>query len=154
MLAPPEAYPRRAELIGRARLPISFSPDGLDGLARPMSVSPPTLRLVLTSVEGDEAAHALAEGLVRDRLAACASVLGPGRSFYVWEGRLERASEWVLLLKTREERLEALKAALAARHPYAVPEILTLPPLEASLPYAAWAEDVLGAGTDGGGETP
>jgi periplasmic divalent cation tolerance protein len=119
-----------------------------------MSVSPPTLRLVLTSVDGEEAAHALAEGLVRDRLAACASVLGSARSFYFWEGRLERAAEWVLLLKTREDRLEALKAALAARHPYTVPEILTLPPLEASASYAAWAEDVLGAGADGDGGSP
>ncbi len=125
------------------------------GPARPpMSEPIPALSVVLTAVDGEDRAWTLAEGLVRDRLAACVNVLGPARSFYLWEGRLEHATEWILLLKTRADRLEALRSALALRHPYAVPEILTLPPAEASPSYAAWAEGVLGADPDGGGRRP
>jgi periplasmic divalent cation tolerance protein len=119
-----------------------------------MSEPLPTLRLVLTAVDGEEPASTLAETLVRDRLAACANVLGPVRSFFYWEERLERATEWILILKTRDDRLEALRAALARRHPYKVPEILALPPVVSTEPYAAWATQVLGASSGTEGQSP
>ena len=112
------------------------------------------IRLVLTAVEGEEQARELAEGLVRDRLAACVSVLGPAHSYYIWKENLERTCEWLLLIKTVDERLAALHSALAGRHPYTVPEILTLPEIEATSAYAAWARGTLAALPDGTEDGP
>lgn len=105
-----------------------------------------TLRLVLTTVDREESAQGLAEGLIHDGLAACVSILGPVRSYYVWQGALQRDKEWLLLVKTDEPRLGALLSALTARHPYDVPEILTLSSLEADARYAQWVKECLERG--------
>lgn len=97
--------------------------------------------LVLTNLPDSGAAFNLARELVSLRLAACANVLAPATSFYRWEGKLEEATEYPVLIKSTRERYEALEAAIRARHPYAVPEIVAWP-IERGLPeYLRWVED-------------
>jgi len=94
--------------------------------------------LVLTNVPGRDAAERLAETLVEKRLAACVNVLAPCRSFYRWEGRLQRDEEHPVLIKTTRERYAALEAEIRARHPYTLPEIIAMP-IERGLPaYLDW----------------
>jgi periplasmic divalent cation tolerance protein len=94
---------------------------------------------VLTNLPDSESAFNLARELVRLRLAACANVLAPVESFYRWEGLEERATETPLLIKSTRERYAELEAAIRARHPYAVPEIIAWP-VEGSADYLAWVE--------------
>lgn len=95
---------------------------------------------VLTNLPDSESAFNLARELVHLRLAACANVLPPATSFYRWEGREERATEIPLLVKSTRERYLDLEAAIRARHPYTVPEIIAWP-IERGLPaYLAWVE--------------
>ncbi|EXI81789.1 MAG: Divalent-cation tolerance protein CutA [Candidatus Accumulibacter appositus] len=94
--------------------------------------------LVLTNLPDRPSAEALASELVEARLAACINVLAPCHSIYRWQGALETASEVPLLIKTRSECYAALEAAIRARHPYELPEIIALP-VTAGLPgYLAW----------------
>ncbi len=96
---------------------------------------------VLTNLPDSDAAFNLAEALVSMRLAACVNVLSPATSFYRWEGRLERATEHPLLVKTTAERYGEVEAAIRERHPYSLPEIVSWP-VERGLPaYLAWIED-------------
>ncbi len=96
---------------------------------------------ILTNLPDSDAAFNLAEALVSMRLAACANVLSAATSFYRWEGRLERATEYPVLIKSTAERYEELEAAIRARHPYSLPEIVSWP-AERGLPgYLAWIED-------------
>jgi periplasmic divalent cation tolerance protein len=75
---------------------------------------------------------------VAERLAACVQVVGPIHSVYRWQGALENATEWLLLVKTTSERFGALRDAVVARHPYDVPEVVAVP-IEAGLPeYLGW----------------
>ncbi|KMO33256.1 dihydroorotate dehydrogenase [Methylobacterium variabile] len=83
--------------------------------------------LVYTTFPDAEAALAVGEALVRERLAACLNVLPGMRSVYAWKGAVERGEEVVALIKSREALAEPLVAALKARHPYETPVILTLP---------------------------
>jgi periplasmic divalent cation tolerance protein len=95
---------------------------------------------VLTNLPDSESAFNLARTLVQLRLAACANVLSPATSFYVWEGRAEEATEYPVLIKTTSERYPELERAIRERHPYTLPEIIAWP-IEAGLPeYLAWVD--------------
>lgn len=98
------------------------------------------IRVVLTSAPDRAAADALAEAVVRERLAACASVVPGVASVFWWDGRVQRAEEVLVLMKTAAERVDALLARAAELHPYEVPELLALPVQEAAPAYAAWVE--------------
>lgn len=95
---------------------------------------------VLTNLPDSESAFNLARELVRLRLAACANVLPAVDSFYRWDGRDEEAREHPVLIKSTAERYSELEAAIRARHPYELPEIISWP-ITAGLPgYLAWVE--------------
>ena len=94
--------------------------------------------LVYVPVPDEAAGRALAEGAVGQKLAACGNILPGLTSVYEWEGRLETASEALLLFKTTEARAEALEAYVKAQHPYDCPCILRLQPGQANPAFAAW----------------
>lgn len=71
-------------------------------------------------------ARRIADELVRLRLAACVNLVPAVESIYRWQGQIERASECLLLIKTADDRLDALTAQLVALHPYELPEILAV----------------------------
>ncbi len=94
--------------------------------------------LVLTNLPDGESARTLADHIVAARLAACVNILAPCRSVYRWQGRVEQAEEVPLLIKTTVERYPALEAAIRARHPHELPEIVAVP-IGRGLPgYLAW----------------
>lgn len=98
----------------------------------------PRVLLVLTNLPDHDSATALAAALVEARLVACANVLAPCTSVYRWQGVIETASEVPVLMKTTRARYPELEAAIRARHPYELPEIVAVP-VEHGLPaYLDW----------------
>ena len=96
---------------------------------------------VLTNLPDSESAFNLARELVQLRLAACVNVLSPATSFYRWEGRLEKATEFPVLVKSTADRYAALERAIVERHPYDVPEIVSWPVGRGLPAYLRWIED-------------
>ena len=94
--------------------------------------------IVLTTVGTTFDPLPLATQLVEKRLAACVSVIPRIQSVYRWQGKIENDAEQLLLIKTVDARLEDLKKALFASHPYEVPEFVVLQPEELSDAYKAW----------------
>jgi len=86
-------------------------------------------------------AEQLGRTLVEERLVACVNVLPAMQSIYRWQGAVEQASERQLIMKTAGDRLEALKARLAALHPYEVPELLVLPIADGGASYLEWLRE-------------
>lgn len=74
-----------------------------------------------------ETAERAARAVVEEGLAACANILGAGVSIYRWEGRLERAAETVMILKTSRANAPALRDRIIELHPYDVPAVVALP---------------------------
>ncbi len=107
-------------------------------------VSAGACRLVLITAPA-EAAATLAEAIVQERLAACVNQLGPVRSLYWWQGKMESAAEVLLLVKTSVGQLEALLAKVQELHPYEVPEFLALPLSEGARSYVSWLGQELDA---------
>lgn len=94
--------------------------------------------LVLTTVGANFDARALAHALVDLRLAACVNIVAGMHSVYRWEGRVASDDEQLLLIKTTDARLDALREELFRRHPYDVPEFVVLPIESMSDAYGAW----------------
>jgi periplasmic divalent cation tolerance protein len=96
---------------------------------------------VQTTTDSRAEAMELGHLAVSARLAACAHVAGPVASTYWWEGTLERAEEWLLLLKLPDHRYEALAEFITQRHSYDEPEIVATPIVAGSAAYLAWIEE-------------
>jgi periplasmic divalent cation tolerance protein len=94
--------------------------------------------LVTVAVPDVALASALAERALRERRAACCQTLGPMKSQYHWQGRIQSSQEWLLLLKTQRSLLPALEAILLEMHPYEVPEILVIPIEAGHAAYLDW----------------
>jgi len=94
--------------------------------------------VVLVTAPSAEKAAELARQLVEERLAACGNVVTGVRSIYRWEGKVQDEAEALLILKTRAELFEPLRARVAALHPYSCPEILALPVVAGHAPYLDW----------------
>lgn len=97
------------------------------------------LLAVYTTVARREDAQRIARALVERRLAACAQI-SEIESFYVWQGALEQAGEFRLLLKTTEAAYPALESALRELHPYELLAIHAVAVEHVSADYAAWVE--------------
>jgi periplasmic divalent cation tolerance protein len=83
-------------------------------------------------------AQALASALVEQRLAACVQLLPGVQSVYRWDGAVERASEVQLQIKTDAARYAAVEAAILARHPYELPEIVAVESVAGLDRYLDW----------------
>jgi len=94
--------------------------------------------VVLVTCPTPEKAAEIARALVEERLAACGNVLPGLRSIYRWEGKVQDEGEALLVLKSVRGRFEALRARVAALHPYQVPEVLGLPVEAGHGPYLDW----------------
>lgn len=96
------------------------------------------MRVVLTTIDTAEDAERLARAVVERRLAACVNQIDGVRSIYRWEGRIEQATERLLLIKTSEERLAELRSFLLEAHPYDVPELVVIRPEDVEGTYLDW----------------
>jgi periplasmic divalent cation tolerance protein len=82
----------------------------------------------------------VARAAVEKRLAACANLHPPIRSFYWWNGAVRDESEAPVVFKTSEARLDALTAFIAAAHSYDTPGIIVHRPAGADPRYLDWIE--------------
>jgi periplasmic divalent cation tolerance protein len=97
--------------------------------------------VVFVTCGSEEEALKIAHALVEERLAACANMISPLRSIYRWEGKICDEKEWLLVIKTRQSRIEDLAKRVKALHSYSVPEIIALPIAEGSPAYLNWIEE-------------
>lgn len=95
-------------------------------------------RVVLCTCGSAGEASKVARGLVERELAACVNVVPTVRSVYRWQGAVEEADEHLLLIKTREDLLAAVEAAIQELHSYEVPEVLVLAVTGGSNDYLHW----------------
>ena len=64
--------------------------------------------------------------IIERRLAACVNILPGMVSHYWWEGKIERAEEAVMFVKTRASLAEQVGAAVKEMHSYTTPAVMVL----------------------------
>ncbi len=99
--------------------------------------------IVLVTTPNEAEAESLAARIVEARLAACVQILPRMTSVYVWEGKLQKDAEHLLLIKTLPDKYDELEAFIIANHSYDVPEIVAIDAERVSGPYLAWLNGVL-----------
>lgn len=99
--------------------------------------------IVYITASNIEEAKDLVEVIVKERLAACANVVERVESVYWWKGKLERDNESLIILKTREDKLDELIKRVRQLHSYENPEIVAVPILKGSAEYLNWIDDEL-----------
>ena len=93
--------------------------------------------VIVTTCGSSDEAERIASALIAERLAACVQIL-PVTSIYRWEGKVERAEEYALHIKTRAALADRVEDRVCALHSYRVPELLMLPVAGGSAAYLAW----------------
>ena len=103
--------------------------------------------IVLITSPNTAEAKRIADALLGERLAACVSTLPGVSSRYRWQGRLEDATEVLLIVKSHRPLLDAIIKRVKAMHSYDVPEIIALPVVGGNEDYLKWLESETGGNT-------
>lgn len=82
--------------------------------------------LALVTAPDMKTARRLARSALAARLIACANLLPKVESHYWWQGKIEKASEVLMVLKTTTRQLSALEKLVVAEHPYDTPEFVVI----------------------------
>ena len=101
-----------------------------------MSENKPCVVLVTTSDRNE--AERIAAALVKWKMAACVSILPGVESRFWWDGKIDTASEFLLMIKTTMDRFPDVEAAVKEYNSYKVPEIIALPIEAGHAPYLRW----------------
>jgi len=94
--------------------------------------------IVLITTPADDSAVKIARLLVENRLAACVSLTPRIKSLFWWEGKVQQATECLLIVKTCRSRFEELRSLVLKNHPYQVPEIIAWEVTEGHQAYLDW----------------
>ncbi len=97
-----------------------------------------TMCLILTTAGSANEAKKIAHALVERRLASCVNIIPRIESVYRWKEQVESAEEWLLLIKTRKDAFERVRAAIEELHSYELPECIMLEIAEGDQRYLDW----------------
>jgi len=99
--------------------------------------------LILTTAGSESEAKKIAQMLVELRLAACVNIIPRVHSVYRWEGKVESAEEYLLIVKTARDKETQVQAAIRNTHSYALPECISISVEGGSDEYLHWIADAL-----------
>jgi periplasmic divalent cation tolerance protein len=99
-------------------------------------------RVVLVSCGSLPEARKIAKAVLKKKLAACVNLIStPVESVYWWKGRVERAKEFLLTIKSTSRRVKELEKVIAQLHSYDLPEFLVIEIKGGSKKYLKWLGD-------------
>ena len=99
--------------------------------------------VVLVTAKDHTEAEKISQTLLEMRIIACANIVNEIASRFVWQGKIESASECLVLMKTRRILFGQVAQKVKELHSYEVPEIIALPIIAASVDYLSWLADNL-----------
>ena len=95
--------------------------------------------VVMTAVSDEEQAERIATAVLEARLAACVQIQGI-KSFYWWNGKINKDAEQLVCFKTTADKYGALEQTIVANHTYDTPEILQVPVTAGLEKYLGWLQ--------------
>lgn len=98
---------------------------------------------VITTTDNKEDAEKISDILLNRRLAGCIQIIGPITSTYWWKDKIEKASEWLCIIKSMKNLFEDINKSIREIHSYETPEILVVPIVNGDDDYLKWLDDTL-----------
>jgi periplasmic divalent cation tolerance protein len=100
------------------------------------------IMILITTGSMDEAST-IAQALVERMLAACVNIVPSITSVYRWQGKVQRDSEVLLIVKSRQAVFEHLVNCVKELHSYETPEIIALPIVAGDADYLRWLDSAV-----------
>ena len=100
--------------------------------------------MILTTAGSEAEAQKIANQLVERRLAACVNIIPRIHSVYRWQGKVDAAEEFLLLIKTTKSRTAEVQAVIRELHSYDLPEFVVISMEDGSAEYLEWIEKSVG----------
>ena len=95
-------------------------------------------KLVISTAGSKDEASKIAAVLVGEQIAACVNIVGPIESLYRWQGTVETAQEFLLLVKTMSARSADVIKRIRELHSYELPEAIEVNIEGGSADYLKW----------------
>ena len=99
--------------------------------------------IILVTCGARKEASAIAEALLKKRLAACVNITSEIDSKFWWKGKIDSAKETLVMLKTVRANFKKVEAEIKRLHSYEVPEIIAVPIVAGSKEYLSWIKGVV-----------
>jgi periplasmic divalent cation tolerance protein len=99
--------------------------------------------IILVTASSKKEAENISQKLLEQKLIACANIVGPVISHFYWVGKVEKAEEFLILMKSRLDLFDAVSERVKALHSYEVPEVVALPIVAGSQAYLDWLGTLL-----------
>ncbi|MBU1863610.1 MAG: divalent-cation tolerance protein CutA [Candidatus Omnitrophica bacterium] len=97
--------------------------------------------IILTTFPNKDEASKVAQCLLEARAVACANIIDTISSRFWWQGKIDNASETLLIAKTEKTYFSRVESIIKKHHSYDVPEIIALPILDGSKDYLDWISE-------------
>lgn len=99
--------------------------------------------IIFMTATSKSEARRIVKNLLEKRIIACANIYSPVESYFWWQGKIDKANEVLVLLKSDQRLFTKLSKAIKEMHSYDVPEILAVPVLEGFPRYLEWLNTAL-----------
>ena len=99
--------------------------------------------MVFMATATKQEAQKIVRSLLGKHFIACANIIGPVNSEFWWQGKIDKAREFLVLMKSDEKLFEKLSKTVKDIHSYEIPEILAIPIVRCSATYLEWSNSTL-----------
>lgn len=98
------------------------------------------IRFIYTTTPSAQVAEDITRNLLEHNLIACANLIPEITSLYIWEGKIEKSTETILILKTNKGAEKACMNLLKTIHPATIPCIVSIKTEDATLDFLSWVK--------------
>jgi periplasmic divalent cation tolerance protein len=97
---------------------------------------------IYVTASSKEEAEKIAKIMLEKKLAACVNIF-PIKSYFWWEGKIEEAEEYAMIIKTRAEKFSKIREEVKAAHSYTVPCICAIPIERGLKEFLDWIDEIV-----------
>jgi periplasmic divalent cation tolerance protein len=97
--------------------------------------------VILVTAPNKKEAKNIAGALVKKKLAACVNIVAGIESIFRWQGKVDRATEALLIIKSKKSKLPRIIRMIKSLHSYDTPEIIALPIIGGEKKYLKWIDE-------------
>ena len=101
----------------------------------------PRFCIIFVTCQSRKEADSIASSLLNKRLIACANIISGVDSKFWWNGKIDTANEFLVILKARRGSFKKIEKEVKRLHSYEVPEIIAIPIVAGSREYLGWIGD-------------